>query len=299
VTPLRRAGKFLSSGFNQPLGSQVGDGAVRGYYIDLRVKAKRPDWPAAWPYEPGHTSWIALAQLGLAAYERFVAGEGEEWLALARHAGDTMVGGQRADGAWVQLFDLAHTYDLPAPWISAMAQGEGASLLVRLSIELGEERYAEAARRALEPMAKPVAQGGTAQPLDGRPFPQEYPTSPPSFVLNGAMYAMWGWHDVGLGLGDAGAGAAFEQAVDALALNLHRWDTGGWSLYDLYPHRVRNWSSFAYHELHVSQLRAMHALSPRPELAAVADRWERHFRMRRSRVRALAHKSVFRVLVPR
>jgi hypothetical protein len=296
---LARARKFLSSSFDQPLGSRVGEGSVRGYYIDLSVKAKRSDWPGAWPWAPGRQSWIALAQLGLGAHERWLAGDGEEWLGLAGHVGDMLCDNQAESGAWMQGFDLPHTYELRAPWISAMAQGEGASLLVRLHAATGDERYPEAARRALMPMSVPVDEGGTMALLDGRPFPQEYPTTPPAFVLNGGIFAMWGWHDVGLALGDAAARAAFEDGADMLARSIHRWDTGSWSLYDLYPHRVANWASPAYHELHTSQLRAMAALAPRPALTETADRFEAYMGSRAARARALAHKIAFRVLVPR
>jgi hypothetical protein len=298
-----RVRKFLSSSFNQPIGAQVGDGSVRGYHIDMRVKAKRSDWPDSWPWGPGENSWIALAQYGLGAYERWLAGEGEEWLATARGAADMMcdhqVDGGARDGAWEQRFDLPHTYDLRAPWISAMAQGEGASLLVRLYAADAEERYAEAARRALGPLAVPSEEGGTSALLDGLPFPQEYPTSPPSSVLNGGIFAMWGWHDVGLALDDAGARASFEDAVDTLAHNLHRWDNGWWSLYDLYPHPFPNPASFAYHELHIAQLRAMDRIAPRPQFAETAARFERYERSRAGRTRAFATKAAFRLRVPR
>ena len=49
---LKRVRKFLSTSFHEPMGERIGDGAVEGYYVDLRTKAKRPDWPAAWPYTP-------------------------------------------------------------------------------------------------------------------------------------------------------------------------------------------------------------------------------------------------------
>jgi hypothetical protein len=180
-----------------------------------------------------------------------------------------------------------------------MAQGEGASLLVRVHLATGEQRYADAALRALAPLELPSEEGGTMALLGGRPFPQEYPTSPTSHVLNGGIFAIWGWHDVGLGLGDAAATAAFEHAADTLAANLHRWDTGRWSLYDLYPHPLPNWASFAYHELHIDQLRAMHRLAPRPEFSEVAERFERYAGSRAGRARAFAHKAAFRVRVPR
>jgi hypothetical protein len=297
------ARKFFSSSFDQPLGAQVGQDAVRGYHIDMRVKAKRSDWPEAWPWAPGENSWIALAQFGLGAHERWLAGEGEEWLAPARGAADMMcenqVEGGPRDGAWEQSFDLPHTYELKAPWISAMAQGEGASLLVRVHLATGEQRYADAALRALGPLRVPSEQRGTIALLDGAPFPQEYPTSPPSFVLNGAIFAMWGWYDVALGLGDPDARRAFDDAVGTLARNLHRWDMGWWSLYDLYPHPVRNPASFAYHQLHIAQLHAMDRIAPRPEFAKAAARFESYRRSPVARARAFAAKAAFRLRVPR
>jgi hypothetical protein len=297
------ARKFFSSSFDQPLGGQVRQDAVRGYHIDMRVKAKRSDWPEAWPWAAGENSWIALAQFGLGAHERWLAGEGEEWLETARGAADMMrdnqVEGGVRDGAWEQTFDLPHTYELKAPWISAMAQGEGASLLVRLHLATGDASYAEAARRALGPMEAPSDSGGTRALLDGEPFPQEYPTSPPSFVLNGGMFAMWGWYDIALGLGDAGARRAFDAAVDTLARNLHRWDMGWWSLYDLYPHPVRNPASFAYHQLHIAQLHAMDRIAPRPEFSQAAERFEGYQRSPVARARAFAAKVAFRIRVPR
>jgi heparosan-N-sulfate-glucuronate 5-epimerase len=277
-----RARKFLSSTFNQPLGTRVADG---GYYVDLRVKAWSSDWPDMWPWAPGRQSWIALAQYGLGCNERWVAGEGEEWLAAARGVGAMLLENQTPEGTWVQGFDLAHTYDLRAPWISAMAQGEAASFLVRLQRATGDERYGEAARKALEPMPM-------AWLPDGSPFPQEYPTDPPSHVLNGGIFAIWGLHD-------GGDDERFEDTLDSLVRNMHRWDTGSWSLYDLYPHPIPNWASLAYHELHTTQLRAMTMLSPRTALAEAADRFESYWSSSLYRARALGHKAAFRLRVPR
>jgi hypothetical protein len=180
-----------------------------------------------------------------------------------------------------------------------MAQGEGASLLVRLYLETGEERLAEAARLALRPLAIPVAEGGVAAALDGRELPEEYPTDPPSFVLNGAIFALWGLYDVGTGLGDAEVSGAFEEGVDALAASIDRWDTGYWSRYDLYPHPMVNVASPAYHTLHIDQLEAMGRIAPRPQLQAALERFRRYATSAPARARAFAAKAAFRLRVPR
>jgi heparosan-N-sulfate-glucuronate 5-epimerase len=297
---IARARKFFSSSFQQPIGTQLTQG---GYHIDMRVKAQRSDWPGAWPWKPGEQSWIALAQLGLGAHERWIAGEGDQWLETARGAADMMcanqVEGGPRDGAWEHSFDLPHTYELRAPWISAMAQGEGASLLMRLHAAVGEERYAEAARRAIRLLGVPAEAGGTTALLGEHPFPQEYPTAPPSFVLNGAIFAMWGLYDVALAFEDADTRRAFDDVVETLALNLQRWDSGWWSLYDLYPHRFPNPASFAYHELHIAQLEAMHRIAPHTQLRETADQFASYESSPANRARAFAAKAAFRLLVPR
>lgn len=297
--------RFLSTegSFPLPIGGQFEPGRVHGYYIDMRVKAPKPSWPTGWPGEPGLHSYDAFAQMALGCYERYIAGEGEPWLRMARAVGDLLiehqqVGGPR-DGGLVHHYLLGHTFPIRPPSLSAMAQGQAASLLVRLHLETGEERFADAARRALRPFAIPTSRGGVQARLDGRPFPEEYPTHPSSYVLNGAIFAMWGQLDVGLGLGDEDARGDFEESVITLARNVHRWDSGSWSLYDLFPHPLPNVASPAYHALHTNQLKAMQLIEPRPELAATINAFERYAASRAARTRAFALKLVFRAAVPR
>ncbi len=286
------------------VGTQIRSGEVHGYYIDLRFKAETPTWPPAWLPPRDRQLHVATAQWALGAYERHLAGEGDEWLACALGAGrylvDDMEQGGALDGAWMHQLAMPHTYELRPPWISGMAQGEGASLLVRLHAATGDESFADAARRALKPLSIPVAKGGVRALLGGGPFFEEYPTEPPSFVLNGAIFAMWGCYDVGLGLGESAAMQDFRDAVDVLAQNIERWDTGYWSLYDLFPHPVLpNVASSAYHALHIAQLRAMHRIAPREELEDTAARFEGYAAERANAARAFAVKSMFRLVTPR
>jgi heparosan-N-sulfate-glucuronate 5-epimerase len=279
------------------------DRAPSGYYIDFRFKAESPEWPPYWLAPRREQLHVATIQWGLGAYERFVKGEGEEWLAAALAAGEHLLeiqhrGGPQ-DGGWRHFFQMPHTYEIPPPWLSSIAQGEGASLLIRLHLQSGEERFALAAKRALAPMEVPVAEGGMLAELGGAPFLEEYPTRPGSFVLNGAIFALWGYRDVGIGLGDAPTVERFEQLTTALAGNLERWDTGSWSRYDLYPHRAANIASPAYHLLHIRQLDVLDRLSSRPELGAVRERFQNYRASPGCRRKAMAQKVAFRLVVPR
>jgi len=308
--PLRRAGSLAL-----PIGPRLAKREVAGYGVDLRAKAEGPAWPSSWMLLGGGSAarvssvraerlvYVAHVQWGLGCFERYLAGEGEVWLEGAVGAGRYLVSSQQRggprDGGWVHWFPFPHTYPLTGPWLSAMAQGQGASLLVRLYGATGEEEFADAAGRALRPLRVPVAAGGTQAQLGDGPFPEEYPTIPPSMVLNGAFFALWGLHDVAIGLGDAQAMGEFEQGVDSLAGGLYRWDTGFWSRYDLYPHRIPNLANPFYHRLHITLMHATRTLAPRAQFDSMIERFEAYARSPRNSRRAYASKVLFRVLSPR
>ncbi|MBM3666215.1 MAG: hypothetical protein FJW90_01815 [Actinobacteria bacterium] len=293
---------FFSSArvFSPRVGAHMDPEGVRGYPIDFGFKAESPDWPPAWMGPRETLLHVELTQWGLGCFERYLWGEGESWLAGARAGADHLVSDQEPGGAWVHRFPMPHTFPLDPPWLSSMAQGQGASLLTRLHAETGEEAYAEAALRALGPFAAPTAAGGVRVELEGGPFFEEYPTEPASYVLNGGIFALWGARDVAVGLGDQSAAADWERGLDALARGIGRWDTGRWSLYDLYPALpLRNVASSAYHLLHIRQLEANQAIGPRPELAAAAERFRGYMARRSNRAGSFAHKLAFRLVVPR
>ncbi|MGH2952436.1 MAG: D-glucuronyl C5-epimerase family protein [Solirubrobacterales bacterium] len=205
----------------------------------------------------------------------------------------------RLVGGWVHRFPYKHTYHLPPPWLSGMAQGQGASLLVRLYSATGDERYAEAAIRALEPMRHSTLDGGVAGDLGGGFFPQEYPTNPPAHVLNGGIFALWGCYDAALALGDDLGRQLAAEGIATLAESLPRWDTGYWSRYDLFPHPLAHLATPMYHRLHTDQLRAMALIDTNPEFSRTAERFDGYARSRVNVGHAFARKVLFRLAVPR
>jgi hypothetical protein len=180
-----------------------------------------------------------------------------------------------------------------------MAQGEGASLLVRLCLTTGDPRFADAARRALRPLNVPVSEGGVRASLDGGLFFEELPTQPSSFILNGAMFALWGCYDVAVGLCDRQACELFRTGVDTLDRQLWRWDMGFWSRYDLHPHPRVNVANPFYHRLHVSQLKAMQLLAAHRAFDSAIARFERYARSPSDTAQAYAAKISFRIVCPR
>lgn len=301
VQSKRSSAGFFSSAksFFLPLGPRLSGVDVAGYPIDFRVKAPDPTWPPPWMPAREQVLWVDVIQWGLACFERHLDGEGGKWMDGARACGAYLLAEQGSTGGWAHLTPYKHSWPLEPPWLSSMAQGEAASLLVRLHQECPDEGWAEAAGRALRPLSVPTDQRGVQGLLDGRPFPEEYPTEPPSFVLNGAIFTLWGVRDVAVGLGDADAARQWGDGLDTLCRSLHRWDTGWWSRYALYPHPVANPASSFYHGLHITQLRATEVLAPRPAITAVRERFERYAASPWCRRRAFAQKALYRTVVPR
>jgi hypothetical protein len=289
--------------FPLPIGKHLTRTGTGGYYIDFRVKALSPTWPPDWFPYPGFHRYMGISQWGLGSYERYLSGEGEVWLdgsvRAANHLLETQERDGRASGGWLEPQAYGHTYVVRPPWLSAMAQGQCASLLVRMYAETHVDAFADVARRALQPMMVTSDRGGVQSALDGGMFLEEYPTNPPSFVLNGGIFALWGAYDVATALGDDSARRIFSETVETLDENLSRWDIGFWSRYDLFPHRLPSVASYFYHFLHIHQLRALSLLEPERRFGAVADRFASYAASRVSRLRALAHKVAFRVAVPK
>ena len=130
---------------------------------------------------------------------------------------------------------------------------------------------------------------------DGSLWIEEYLVEPPSHILNGFVWALWGVRDFALWSRDAEAGAIFEEAVSTLQKNLGRYDAGFWSLYELTPAGPRMLASPYYHRLHVIQLHVLHRLTGQSVFREYAERWARLGRNPLGKARAVTEKVWFKV----
>jgi hypothetical protein len=197
---------------------------------------------------------------------------------------------------WNHHFNWEYRDTLKAPWYSALAQGQGISLLVRAHKESGDARYLDAARQAFASFQQPIDKGGVAfTDESGDLWFEEYIVSPPTHILNGFIWALWGVYDYFLATRDSSVQELFSRGVRTLLHNLDRYDLGFWSLYEQSGTRLPMVASRFYHQLHIVQLRVMHRLTGEEAFARVADRWENYARSRTKRTRALCYKSAFKL----
>jgi len=197
---------------------------------------------------------------------------------------------------WNHHFDWEYRDTLKAPWYSALAQGQGISLLLRAHKELAHTRYLEAAQRAFLSFQRPIQEGGVAfTDNSGDLWFEEYIVSPPTHILNGFIWALWGVYDYALATKDEVAQDSFARGSRTIMHNLDRYDLGFWSLYEQSGTRLPMVASTFYHRLHTVQLRIMHRLTGEKKFADVADRWEEYPRSRLRRWRAILYKTAFKL----
>jgi heparosan-N-sulfate-glucuronate 5-epimerase len=244
---------------------------------------------------------IAVAQWGLGNYNLFRrTGQAARREKLVRCA-DWLLANldQNPQGVWVwsHHFDWEYRDTLRAPWYSGLAQGQGISLLLRAHLETGDANYLGAARDAFLAFERPLKDGGVAfSDARGDLWIEEYLVQPPTHILNGFIWALWGIYDMFLVTGESAHRALFERGVKTLERNLEGYDTRFWSLYEQSGTRLKMLASPFYHRLHVVQLQIMHRLTGAEVFARFARRWEGYQRSRLGRTRAILYKGAFKLL---
>jgi hypothetical protein len=198
---------------------------------------------------------------------------------------------------WNHQFDWEYRNTLKAPWYSGLAQGQGVSLLLRAHAHASDKKYLQAAERAFVPLTRLITGGGVLfEDQEKNLWIEEYLVDPPTHILNGFIWALWGVFDYWLAREDAAARDVFDRSVATLLHNLAKYDTGYWSLYEQSGTRLKMLASPFYHRLHVVQLRVMALLTGNQLFNQVASRWERYTQSGANRTRALLEKSVFKLL---
>ena len=194
-------------------------------------------------------------------------------------------------------FDWEYRDRLIAPWYSGLAQGQGISLLVRAHAETGDQSFLQGAERAFTALIAPVSDGGTLHINgDGRAWIEEYIVDPPTHILNGFMWALWGVWDYFLATDEGKPKELFERCVETLTSNLHRYDIGFWSLYELSGTKLKMIASPFYHSLHIVQLEIMFRLTGDEIFRMYVERWTTYRASRMKKARALGQKVAFKVL---
>jgi heparosan-N-sulfate-glucuronate 5-epimerase len=221
-------------------------------------------------------SVINLAQYALGAYEEYLKTNEPKWYSeFIKHC-DWLVNNQEefkeTQGVWINRYPM-DVFNLKHEWSSALSQAFGISALTRAYRETGNDKYLEAAKKAMDAFYKNVKEGGVLFQKNDFICFEEYTTPTPSCVLNGHIFAIWSLFDMKELVKDEKIENLYFKSIKSLAANIKRWDIGYWSRYDLWDKHY-NVASYFYHKLHIKQLRILYKLTDNKVFKEYADKWE-------------------------
>lgn len=241
---------------DQNIGKAFIPGELAGYFNDLTQKVLQgdanmeKDIPFLEHSDGSHVQMPTMVfQYGLGAYDLWLLSEkkDESFLQKAKTCAEWAIAHQQTNGSWSNFVYIYS--DNP---YSAMSQGEGASLLLRIYQATNDAQMLIAAKTALDYMLIDAAAGGVSRHEGDDLYLLEYTHLP--LVLNGWIFALFGLYDMILVQDDERYQAAYAATLKTMVKALPAFDCGYWSLYD----KSGKITSPFYHKLHVAQMQALY-----------------------------------------
>lgn len=172
---------------------------------------------------------------------------------------------------WTYPYDFS--YNTKAGWCSSQAQISSVQLLYR-AFELSKNpAHLEMAKKGQVAFLVPVSQGGLLENMNDKAVWYEKFISPGNDnpkVLNGMMFVLLGLHDLHQKSKLNELKIHFEKGIQGLVAQLHKFDTGNWSAYDI----LGKAASDHYHDIHIEQLKSLFKMTRAPELKKYAKKFQ-------------------------
>ncbi len=170
-------------------------------------------------------------------------------------------------------------------WLSALAQGNAVSVLVRAYQLTQDEIFLGVARRAVRTFEQDILDGGVTAPIgeDGVFF-EEVAVYPATHILTGFIFALLGLYDYAALTGDAQIKALIQRSLSTMHVLLDEFDVGFWTRSDLLHRQL---SSPAHLILQIMLLESLAAYSGCEHCSTLASRWQTYQRQLGSRLRYL------------
>lgn len=279
---------------NQDIGKCFAKDEIRGYYNNMTEKVTRmPDlldsdeMPKLNLAEGKFTYFpVAIFQYGLGCYDLWLQTKDERYIRKFMQCVEWTMAHQDEKGRWNNF-----SHYCPETPYGSMAQGEASSLLIRAYVHTKEQKYLDAAKRALDFMLLPLEDGGTTKYVDDDAYLMEYTFK--GMVLNGSIFSWWGLYDFVLATGDNGEYLeAMDKILKSLIKVLPLYKCTYWSMYS----EDGLIASPFYHNLHVAQMQAMYQLTGEPIFDEYAKRWERQQKNPYCKGLAFVKKSIQKIL---
>lgn len=279
---------------NQSIGEHFSKDKIYGYYNNMKEKVlKAPnfvdsdDLPSL-KYGGGKEFYfpVGIFQYAFGLLDLFLESKDSRYKIKFKQCADWALDHQLVSGAWDNF-----SYYYPNNPYGAMAQGEGASLLLRAYKLYEEIKYLDAAKKAIDYMLISKEHGGCTSFSGSDVIFLEYPHR--KAVMNGWIFAWWGLYDYVLATGDDGTYKnLMNMSLTSLISYMPQFRNKYWSIYDL---EGRIASPF-YHNLHIAQMQAMFMITGNKVFYDYAECWRNQQHNPICKCRAFIRKSVQKIL---
>ncbi|MBL79373.1 MAG: hypothetical protein CMH70_05020 [Nitrosomonadaceae bacterium] len=275
---------FWHSGFSRQK-KEIGN--LKNYYLDYRKKTTYKG-----PFDSNNVLMLnyggnigkkynpdAVAQYALGCYEIYLDTKNnayrEKFLDQAVWFKNNLTMLDEKVGVWYYKFDFNYFVTLKNPWYTSLGQGHGISVLLRAWELTGEELYLELAHKAYVSYERLIGELGGVGFVDDEKnlWFEEYPLKDPTHILNGFVWSLWGLYDYWLATKKNEAMILFEKGIDTLEKNIHKYDNGIWTKYDLAPTKLPSIAGAYYHDLHIEQLLVLYKLTGRKIFKRYSLKW--------------------------
>lgn len=253
------------------------------YYYDVRQRIYYPygfsnNLPAIQKGNLSYNNPVNAAQYGLGFLQNYWDTGKKEYLTKAKQVANSLLRiGEENEVSYVWKYPIE--FRGCTNWLSAMAQGQVASLLLRIGTLYSEEYYLGKARKALQPFFEDIQNGGVSTFLNNCIWFEEYCVNPVPFTLNGYIVAILGIRDAAKILRENKYEKIWLNAKQSLIVNLDLFDYYGWSKYCLSGKHImglklRNLASPFYQRFHVELLKIMNRLHSDKKFEHYIKRWQ-------------------------
>ena len=277
---------------NQNLGREFVPGKLHGYFNNLTDKVRMEpklignnELPMNHDQSGDVVFPVTIFQYGLGAYDLYLQTGKNAYLNKLLQLSEWACGNQEASGAWNNF-----GFIYPEARYSAMAQGEGASLLARAFKETNDERYLQAAKRAINFMLIPLEEGGVCSENGDELVLLEYTNQPP--VLNGWIFALFGLYDLSILISDSRYTISLDKTIRTVANWLTKFDNGYWSKYNT----NKSLASPFYHNLHIAQLQALYLITNNNVFKNYSEKFYKYSQSNVNYYRAFLIKAIQKIL---
>ena len=179
--------------------------------------------------------------------------------------------------SYVWLSPINEQYGINEGWISGMYQGQAISLYLRAFQLFNNHEYLKTSEKIFNSFKYDFKDGGFIR-IDKHDcvWFEEYPTNPPSYVLNGFIYGMFGVLDLYRITKRKEIKDLWEECIRTLEVNLPKYDVWYWSIYDQLKQEL---ASFYYQKnVHIPLMKILFNLTGKDIFNQYATKWEKNLK---------------------